>query len=149
MVSPNTRQFSLRVNKLSPGAGMNSSKENTSSCRRIACNVHLIHNVATPEYNWAAKHIITQCPFKQPTDSVLWAPFTYLKWQCKKVENNWWFPEKVQLREMNVILVERICKIIYGQISEYHSYLHVENTTRHITVRKILEMKQLKGGKQT
>ena len=57
--------------KSSPGASMDSTKENTSGCRRIMCNVQFIPNVATPQYNRAAKHIITHCPFKQATDSVV------------------------------------------------------------------------------
>ena len=89
----NARSFTHLEDGLSPGAGMNSSEENTSSCRKIICDVHFVCNVATPQYNRAAQTIISQRPFKQPTDSVLWATSRHLKWQCKKPENNKWFPE--------------------------------------------------------
>ena len=50
-------------------------------------------------YNLAVKNIITQCPIKQATDSVVWAISIHRVWQHKKPNNYRWFPGKVKPKE--------------------------------------------------
>lgn len=107
--------------KILPWAGMDSSKENSPGCGWIACYVHFICNVASPQHNWVMKLIICQCPFKQSTNPMLWYPFAYLKWQGKKPDDNRWFPVN-NCSQMNSRYPPKLMQLIILQTRKSQSW---------------------------